>query len=136
MTIGVLIVSHGPLGEVMLDVAIKSIHACPVATRTLSVPLDANPEILYQQAQHLVKELDDGDGVLILTDIYGATPSNIANRLSTEENTLVVSGLNLAMLLRVFNYPQLKLSHLAEKAVDGGQQGIRISSGKIGGKHD
>jgi PTS system mannose-specific IIA component len=130
MTIGVLIVSHGPLGEVMLDVAIKSIHACPVATRTLSVPLDANPEILYKQAKHLVSELDDGDGVLILTDIYGATPSNIANRLAAEENVMVVSGMNLAMLLRVFNYPQLKLSQLAEKAVDGGQNGIMLSQGR------
>lgn len=124
MTIGVLIVSHGPLGEVMLDVAIKSINACPVATRTLNVPLDANPEFIFNQAQQMVQELDDGDGVLILSDIYGATPCNIAKQLAGHENVMMVSGLNLPMLLRVFNYPQLNLHELAEKAVDGGRQGI------------
>jgi len=62
--------------------------------------------------------------VLVLTDLYGSTPSNIAQKLIAQRNVHVVSGLNLSMLIRILNYPQLPLLELSEKAVSGGKDGI------------
>ena len=76
----------------------------------------------------MVNELDTGDGVLILTDLCGATPSNIACRLSHLQHVKVVVGLNMPMLLRILNYPNLSLEEMAEKAVDGGRQGVMLLS--------
>ncbi|HEB93873.1 MAG TPA: PTS fructose transporter subunit IIA [Gammaproteobacteria bacterium] len=128
MTIGILLISHGALGEVVLDIAIKTLSVCPLATRTLGIPFDSDPEAMQHTALTLLHELDSGDGVLVLTDMFGATPSNVACTLSQQDNVLVVAGLNLPMLLKVFNYPQLALSELAERAVEGGRQGVMLSS--------
>jgi len=128
MTIGVLLVSHGALGEVMLDIARKTLSVCPLSTRTLGVPFDSDPEAMQQTALALLRELDSGDGVLVLTDMFGATPSNVACTLAQQENVLVVAGLNLPMLLKVFNYPQLDLHALAQRAVEGGRQGVVLAS--------
>ena len=78
----------------------------------------------------MVMELDTGDGVLVLTDVCGATPSNIACRLVSLGRVMVVSGLNLPMLMRILNYPNLSLEELAERAVSGGRQGIMLLPGK------
>jgi len=129
MTIGLMLVSHGPLGEVLLDIAVKNLSVCPLSTATLSIPLDVDPEALQERACRLIDELDSGDGVLVLTDIFGATPSNIACKLSRQRHVMVVAGLNLPMLMRVFNYPQLGLAELAERAVDGGRQGVMLMPG-------
>ncbi len=128
MTIGILLVSHGALGEVVLDIATKTLSVCPLATRTLGIPFDSDPEAMQHTALSLLHELDSGDGVLVLTDMFGATPSNVACTLSQQDNVLVVAGLNLPMLLKVFNYPQLELSELAQRAVEGGRQGVMLSS--------
>ena len=73
--------------------------------------------------QKYVKFLDKGNGVLILTDIIGTTPSNIAKSIN-HKNIRVVAGLNLSMLLNVFNYPTNSLNDLADKAIEGGIAGI------------
>ena len=129
MTIGLMLVSHGPLGEVLLDIAVKNLNVCPLATATLSIPLDVDPDALQERACRLIDELDSGDGVLVLTDIFGATPSNIACTLSRHHHVMVVAGINLPMLMRVLNYPQLSLAELAERAVDGGRQGVMLMPG-------
>ncbi|MBW3546289.1 MAG: hypothetical protein KY428_11955, partial [Bacteroidetes bacterium] len=75
---------------------------------------------------------DSGDGVLVLTDAFGSTPSNIAMRLSRQSGVTVVSGLNLPMLLRVMNYPQLSLEELQiNNALPGGVYYITIQVGDI-----
>ena len=79
---------------------------------------------MREQAQGMVQELDRGDGVLVLTDMYGSTPSNIAAGLQKEGKVSVVAGINLPMLIRVLNYPFLDLAALAEKALSGGRDGI------------
>jgi PTS system mannose-specific IIA component len=126
MTIGVLIVSHELLGQTMLDISVKTLSVCPLATKVLSVQLECDPEELAGNAEKLVKELDTGDGVLILTDLCGATPSNIACRLSYHQHVKVVVGLNMPMLMRILNYPDLSLEDMAERAVDGGRQGVML----------
>ena len=129
MTIGILIVSHGLLGQAMLDISVKTLSVCPLATRVLGVPLDDDPDALTHRARKMVTELNSGDGVLVLTDLCGATPANIACRLSHLDDVMVVAGLNLPMLIRVLNYPELSLAEMAERAVEGGRQGILLLPG-------
>ncbi|HEC18947.1 MAG TPA: PTS sugar transporter subunit IIA [Gammaproteobacteria bacterium] len=129
MTIGVLILSHEQLGQSMLDVSVKTISVCPLATRVLGVSLDEDPDMLAVKAQTLLDEVNSGDGVLVLTDLCGGTPANIASRLAHLDDVMVVAGLNLPMLIRVLNYPELSLAETAERAVAGGRQGIMLLPG-------
>jgi PTS system mannose-specific IIA component len=68
--------------------------------------------------------------VLVLTDLCGSTPANIACRLTQFDDVMVVAGLNLPMLIRVLNYPELSLAEMAERAVDGGRQGVMLLPGR------
>ena len=123
MSVGLLLVTHGDIGSSLLDTAVVVLGACPLQTRTLGIPMACEPEQLQQQAQQYIEELDQGDGVLVLADLYGSTPSNIVCRLRTD-NVAVINGLNLPMLIKVLNYPSLDLVSIAEKAVAGGRDGI------------
>lgn len=126
MTVGLLIISHNRIGAELLSTASATLGVCPLATAVLPVMPDSDPEALTAKARHMVAELDQGDGVLILTDVYGSTPSNIANQLSDYKQVMVVAGINLPMLIRVLNYPRLSLSELVEKAISGGRNGILL----------
>ena len=85
---------------------------------------NCDPERILEDAKQAAQQLDSGDGVLVLTDMYGATPSNIACRLHEFCQVRVVSGLNLPMLIRILNYPNLSLDELRHKAVTGGRDGV------------
>ena len=78
---------------------------------------------MKQLAEKYVNFLDKGSGVLILTDVIGTTPSNIASSID-HENIKIVAGLNLSMILNVFNYPTETLDQLSKKAIEGGAEGI------------
>lgn len=124
MSIGLLLITHNDIGASLLETTEQMLGLCPLQTKTLPVSSDSDPDQLRQTAMGLVKELDQGDGVLVLTDMYGATPSNIACTLQQQDNVAVVAGLNLPMLVRVLNYPRLDLAASAEMAVSGGHIGI------------
>ena len=126
MSVGLLIVTHGHIGEQLLDTATNMLGVCPLQTAHLVVPRACEPETLLEQARRSCKELDQGDGVLVLTDMFGSTPSNIANRLLGESNIQVVAGINLPMLIRVLNYPNLNLHKMVNKALSGGHDGILL----------
>ena len=125
MSVSIVIISHHKVGHAMLDAA-KSMYekGTPLPISTIEVKLDADPEKLTAELTRVVKDVDQGKGVLILTDLYGSTPSNIAQNILAEHDVRIVSGMNLPMLLRIFNYPKLELDALVEKAVEGGQIGI------------
>lgn len=124
MKVGILIISHDGLGQALLDTVIATLGGCPVEVRLLSVSRSADPDTLDQQARSYAQELDHGAGLLVLTDIYGSTPSNIACRLQDLPEVRVVAGINLPMLFRIFNYPELGLDALTEKALSGGRDGV------------
>ncbi len=126
MSVGVLLVTHNRIGQELLATARDTLGYCPVQTATLAITQDQDPDLLADNARRLLDELDSGDGVLVLTDAYGATPSNIACRLMGLEHVNVVAGVNLPMLLRVFNYPRLSLDALSRIAIDGGRDGIML----------
>ncbi len=126
MSIGLLIITHGDIGKHMLKTAQSTLGFCPIQTATLSVAQNCEPDTVFSKAVKLCKKLDGGDGVLVLTDMYGSTPSNIANRLQElkTHQVQVLAGINLPMLIRVLNYPSLNLYEMVNKALTGGHDGI------------
>jgi PTS system ascorbate-specific IIA component len=124
VNVGILIITHGNIGAVLLQTAIDVLGVCPLQTSTLSAPTDCEPDRVLKEASTMAARLDSGDGVLVLTDLYGSTPSNIACRLHEQHIVRVVSGVNLPMLIRVLNYPGMDLDELAHKAVTGGRDGV------------
>ncbi|RKZ49854.1 MAG: PTS fructose transporter subunit IIA [Gammaproteobacteria bacterium] len=124
MSVGVLIISHDGIGPAILGTATLMLNDCPLQTKLLTTSRDCDPDQITEEAIEQIGILDTGEGVLVLTDLYGSTPSNIARKLTLQRHVHVVSGLNLSMLIRVFNYPHLTLEELSGKAVSGGQDGI------------
>ncbi len=78
MTVGVLLITHDQIGAALLDTAVKILGRCPLHAETLSIPLNADVDALRRNAAALTRAMDEGEGVLVLTDIFGSTPSNIA----------------------------------------------------------
>ncbi len=124
--VGLLIIAHEPLGSALLATAAALLGESPLPSANLPVPLDSDVAQMEAQARRLLAELDHGDGVLVLTDMYGATPANIACRLLDDDKVQVVSGINLPMLCRVYNYAGLDLKQLAEKAAGGGRDSVLL----------
>ena len=124
MSVGILIIGHDNVGESLRDNAVKTFGAQPLPLAVVSIGRDCEPERAHAQASAIVQALDQGDGVLVLTDICGATPCNIATRLLGEARVKIVTGVNLPMLLRVLNYADLGLERLVDKAITGGRDGI------------
>jgi PTS system ascorbate-specific IIA component len=124
VNVGVLLLTHGDIGNVLLNTAIEVLGVCPLSACVLSAPAGCDPEKIYTEAHAALNDLDSGDGVLVLTDLYGSTPSNIACKLQSRSQVRVISGLNLPMLIRVLNYPGLELDALASKAITGGRDGV------------
>jgi mannose PTS system EIIA component len=124
MSVGILIISHEGIGPALLGTAALTLGSCPLQCCLLTASRDCDPDMLLDDALEQIKTLNTGDGVLVLTDLYGSTPCNIANKLTSEKQVEAVSGLNLSMLIRVFNYPQLTLEELSDKAISGGKDGI------------
>ena len=127
-----LLITHGQVGRALVDTAASTLGFCPLDTAVLSIAPDSDPDLVDKKARYLAQQLDDGEGVLVLTDIYGSTPANIACRLLQQHRVGVVTGVNLPMLIRLFNYPGLSLEELASKAVSGGQDGIRSCAVAVG----
>lgn len=125
MSVGLLIITHNQVGETLLEAASGIFKSCPLPVKTLSIYPYSNFDEIIKKSNQYLQAVNSGQGVLILTDLYGSTPSNIANSLISETvNTVVISGINLPMLIRIFNYSHLELEVLAGAAYQGGSNGI------------
>ena len=125
MAVGVLLITHEGIGRSLLDVATRLLHKLPLQAEALEVPFDSEPGELLPRASAALRRVDGGDGVLVLTDLYGATPSNLAadlSRLGTPVRR--VSAVNLPMLLRVMNYAELPLDEMPAVASAGARNGV------------
>lgn len=122
--IGILIIAHGTLGESLIHCASHVMGKRPDHLRQLGITIHDDPSALVPQAQSLVKELDDGDGVLVLSDLYGATPCNIACKLLVSGRVEGIAGVNLPMLVRALNYRNEPLEILIERTITGGLGGV------------
>ncbi|MBL0285635.1 MAG: PTS fructose transporter subunit IIA [Zoogloea sp.] len=122
--IGILLITHGALGEALIQCACHVMNRRPLQLMQLGMagqddPLDALP-----LARRLLEITDTGDGVLILTDILGATPANTAAKLLEPGRIEGVAGVNLPMLLRVITYRERSMDVLVKKAVAGACEGV------------
>ena len=127
MAVGILLVTHEGIGTALLAVARRLIDPLPLRVEVLEVPFDAAPDAVLPLASAALRRADGGDGVLMMTDLYGASPSNLAakaSRLGTPVRR--VSAVNLPMLLRVMNYAELGLDDLPAIAVAGGRNGVLL----------
>ncbi len=131
MSVGLLIITHGKIGQALLDTATVLLGDCPLSCKILSVAIDSDIDEITRRMRTMQKELDKGQGVLVLTDLYGSTPSNLANLLGKESAVRVVAGTNLPMLIRVLNYSHLSLDELTDKAVSGGHDGVLSCASKL-----
>ena len=122
--IGVLLITHGRYGEDLLASASHVLGRTLERTGHLSVSVKDDPEKVFAEALRLLKSLDDGTGVLVMTDMYGATPCNIASRLIEQGNVEAVSGVSLPMLVRSLAYRDAPLTKVRDKAITGGTEGI------------
>ncbi|GAC1630943.1 MAG: hypothetical protein NVS9B10_23810 [Nevskia sp.] len=124
MTVGLLLVTHGKLGHHLLETMQDMLGPLPLSADVLEVRRVQATDVLLLQGRRMIERLDSGQGVLLLTDAYGSTPSNIAKHLVAAPNTELVAGINLPMLVKILNYPQLDLAAMTRAAVEGGQRGV------------
>jgi PTS system mannose-specific IIA component len=124
--IGVLLVTHGRIGAALLESAGQILDASPRLVDTLGVSRSEDPDDLVLRARRLVKSLDEGEGVLVLTDIFGATPGNVIARILVDGRIEGVSGLSLPMLLRVLSGRGARegLGVAVQRALSGGAEGV------------
>jgi PTS system mannose-specific IIA component len=126
MSVGVVIVTHGKTGEALLD----------EARFVMGQPLDDILVVAFNQCKDMnsgiedirfsIDQADSGEGILVLTDLMGSSPSNLVNELMEDNHAVMVTGINLGMLIRVCNYRKASLEMLTQKAVEGGKNAVKI----------
>ena len=127
MTCGILLVTHPGVGTALLDVATRLLRQLPLKTEAFEVQFDADMDALLPLASAALRRVDSGEGVLILTDLYGASPANLAGQLARLGTPVRrVSALSLPMLLRVMNYPEQGLDQLPATAAAGTRNGAIV----------
>jgi len=122
--ISILIIAHDSLPDSLAKAVTHVLGARPPQFETLSVAASDDPFNLLPAAKDLVRKLDSGDGVLIFSDIYGATPCNLATKLMVPGRVEVVAGVNLPMLVRAFTYRVKGMDTMIKKAISGGCDGV------------
>ncbi|KAA9000223.1 PTS fructose IIA subunit family protein [Stenotrophomonas cyclobalanopsidis] len=127
MTCGILLVTHPGVGTALLHVATRLLRQLPLKTEAFEVPFDADLDALLPLASAALRRVEGGEGVLILTDLYGASPANLAGQLARLGTPVRrVSALSLPMLLRVMNYPEQGLDQLPATAAAGTRNGAIV----------
>lgn len=126
--IGLLIVTHCDLGKELLNAA-EFIVGKIEAVDTIAITETSGTDLLRKKIEAKVSALDKGDGVLILTDMFGGTPSNLSLSFLKEGEIEVLTGVNLPMVIAIVqNRPNFKVAALAEKAQEAGKMGISLAS--------
>jgi PTS system ascorbate-specific IIA component len=122
MATRILIIAHAPLATALRECALHVFPDCTREVVAIDVPPNEAPEDTFASAQHLL-EAEPGQQILVLTDVIGATPSNVAQRLVQAHESSLIAGVNLPMLLRTVCYRHENLEALTHRALEGGTQG-------------
>jgi mannose PTS system EIIA component len=122
--IGFLIIAHESLGDSLVQAVTHVLGSRPPQFEVLPVQASDDPAALLPAARELVARLDAGAGVVVFSDIYGATPCNLATRLGQRGRVEIVAGVNLPMLVRAFTYRNKDLETVVRKAISGGCEGV------------
>jgi PTS system ascorbate-specific IIA component len=122
--VGILIITHGTLGESLIHCVTHVLNKRPTRVRQIGITAHDDPAMLIAHARETIRQLDDGSGVLVLSDIYGATPCNVVSRLLIPGKVEGVAGVNVPMLIRALTYRDQPLAEVVLKAVSGGCEGV------------
>jgi PTS system ascorbate-specific IIA component len=122
--IGVLVITHGAIGEALLSSAEQILGAKQARTAALGVSRNDDPDAVLERARALAARLDEGAGVLVLADMFGATPCNVAARLLADGRIEGVAGVSLPMLVRVLSSRNGSLPAAVQRALSGGAEGV------------
>lgn len=129
--VGILLLTHIPLGEAFIQAASHVFRSRPAQIEAIDVVPDQDPVEVNRLACEAIVRLDTGQGVLVITDMIGGTPSNCTAKLSCPDKVKVIAGLSLPMLLRAITYRHDVLDVVAEMALAGGQNGATNVDGRI-----
>ena len=124
MMIGILLITHGTFGESLIQNVCHVLNKRPPLISQLGVSAQDDPLDILPMARLLLNEVDGGEGVLIMTDILGATPSNLALKLLEPGRVEGIAGVNLPMLLRALTYRERGMETLLTRAIAGGRDGV------------
>lgn len=122
--IGILIVAHGSLSDSLIGAVTHVLGGRPPQFEGMRIGATDDPLSLLPRAREVVRALDSGDGVLIFSDIYGASPCNLAIKLLQPGKVEAVAGVNLPMLVRAFTYRGKGMDTMIKKAISGGCDGV------------
>lgn len=129
--LGVVLVMHETLADAMLECVRHVMGSVPDGLVAVNVPASEDVEHTVARVRDQARKVNAGSGVVFLTDLFGATPSNAAVRAGSELTdvpSVLVSGVNLPMLVRALGFRELSVSQVAERLVMGGRNGI-VSTG-------
>ena len=127
--IGILLLTHAPLGNAFIEAATHVFRARPERMEAIDVCADQDPGEVNRLAQAAIQRIDDGSGVLVITDVMGGTPSNCTLKLSDPGHIEIIAGISLPMLLRALTYRNDTLDVVVEMALAGGQGGaVRVDN--------
>jgi mannose PTS system EIIA component len=124
--IGILVISHEPLGTALIHCTRHIFKKMLPQLAALDVMPDEDPELALQAAKDLMARINDGSGVIVLTDCYGATPSRIAQKLYEPFKVAVVAGVNLPMLTKALTYRREPIEELVPKLIEGGKKSMLL----------
>lgn len=122
--IGILLVTHGSLGEALIQCACHVLNKRPAQLVQLGLSAQDDPLDALPLARQMLAWADGGEGVVVLTDIFGATPCNVAAKLIRPGRVEVIAGVNLPMLLRTLTYRDRDMDTLLQRAISGGCDGV------------
>ena len=132
--IGILIIAHGTMGQSLISCVSHVLGKAPPQLEYFAVGTDDDPTDLLPHAQQIVEKLNTGEGVLVLSDMYGASPCNLVAKLLAPNHVEGVAGVNLPMLVRVLNYRDKPIKTCVDKAISGGRDGV-VHFTKLGCDH-
>lgn len=122
--IGILLITHGSLGEALVQNTCHVLNKRPAQLNQLGVAAQDDPLDLLPLARQMLDLVNTGQGVLMLTDVFGATPSNLASKLLEPGRVEGLAGVNLPMLLRALTYRDKGMEVLLQRTRDGGRDGV------------
>ena len=121
--VGILLLTHAPLGRAFIEAATHVFRSEPAQVEAIDVVADQDPRDVYELARDAIDRINDGTGVLVITDVMGGTPSNCTLQLCVPGEIEVIAGISLPMLLRAITYRHNTLDVAVEMALAGGQSG-------------
>jgi PTS system mannose-specific IIA component len=116
--IGILLVTHGEIGKSLINCATHILDSSPSSVDYLSVNSNNNLDNYSNIISKKIRDLDSGNGVLIMTDIYGATPCNLLKKFTKENEVEVITGINLPMLIKAISERKDNLNLLVNDSID------------------